>query len=58
MDQKSNSITEVLQPNISQSRFAEVNEEKVYFYSSSKASIGPILAYSSSFDKSEFQSVL
>ena len=51
-------FTEVLQPNISQSRFAEVNEEKVYFYSSSKsASIGPTLAYSSSFDKSEFQSV-
>jgi hypothetical protein len=45
-------------PIISQSRFAEINEEKVYFYSSSKsASIGPTLAYSSSFDKSEFQSV-
>jgi hypothetical protein len=51
-------FTEVLQPNISQSRFAEINEEKVYFYSSSKsASIGPTLAYSSSFDKSEFQSI-
>jgi len=53
-----NIFTEVLQPNLTSSRFAENNEETRYFYSSSySASIGTTLAYSSSRVKSDVQSI-
>ena len=43
-------FTETLQPNITGSRLSEKNEVEEFFYSSSfSASIGPTLAYSSSF---------
>ena len=51
-------FTETLQPNITGSRLSEKNQVERFFYSSSfSASIGPTLAYSSSFDKSEFASM-
>jgi len=51
-------FTEVLQPNVTASRTAEINEEKRYFYSSSlSASIGTSVAYSHSFVESDIQSV-
>ena len=51
-------FTEALQPNITGSRLSEKNEVEQFFFSSSfSASIGPTLAYSSSFDKSEFASM-
>ena len=53
-----NIFTEVLQPNISGGRISEKNEEREYFYSSSlSASIGPGVAYSSSFKKSDVESM-
>ena len=53
-----NIFTEVLQPNISGSRLSEKSQVKEYFYSSSlSASIGPSVAYSSSFKASEFESM-
>ena len=53
-----NIFTEVLQPNISGSRLAEKAEIKEFFYSSSlSASIGPSVAYSSSFKKSDVESM-
>ena len=51
-------FTETLQPNITGSRLSEKNEVEQFFYSSSfSASIGPTLAYSSSFIESEFSSM-
>ena len=51
-------FTEALQPNITGSRISEKNQVEQFFYSSSfSASIGPTLSYSSSFDKSEFESM-
>jgi len=51
-------FTEALQPNITGSRLSEKNQVEQFFYSSSfSASIGPTLSYSSSFDKSEFESM-
>ena len=53
-----NIFTEVLQPNVSGARISEKNEEREYFYSSSlSASIGPSVAYSSSFKKSDIESM-
>ena len=53
-----NIFTEVLQPNISGSRLSEKSQVREYFYSSSlSASIGPSVAYSSSFKASEFESM-
>ena len=53
-----NIFTEVLQPNISGSRLSEKSQVREYFYSSSlSASIGPSVAYSSSFKESEFESM-
>jgi len=55
---RNNIFTEVLQPNLTASRTSEINQEKVYFYSSSlSASIWPSVAYSSSFITSDLQSV-
>ena len=53
-----NIFTEVLQPNVSGSRLSEKSQVREYFYSSSlSASIGPSVAYSSSFKASEFESM-
>jgi len=51
-------FTETLQPNITGSRLSEKNEVEQFFYSSSfSASIGPTLAYSSSFLESDVSSM-
>jgi hypothetical protein len=53
-----NIFTEVLQPNITGSRLSQTYEVKEFFYSSSlSASIGPTLAYSSSFKPSDVESM-
>ena len=53
-----NIFTEVLQPNISSSRLSETAQIEQFFYSSSlSASIGPTLAYSSSFEKADVESM-
>ena len=53
-----NIFTEVLQPNISGSRLSEKSQEREFFYSSSlSASIGPSVAYSSSFKASDVESM-
>jgi hypothetical protein len=53
-----NIFTEVLQPNISSSRLSEKAQIEQFFYSSSfSASIGPTLAYSSSFTESDVESM-
>ena len=53
-----NIFTEVLQPNITGSRLSETSQVERFFYSSSlSASIGPSVAYSSSFDKSDVESM-
>ena len=53
-----NIFTEVLQPNISSSRLSEKGQIEEFFYSSSfSASIGPTLAYSSSFTESDVESM-
>ena len=51
-------FTETLQPNITGSRFSEHSQVAEYFYSSSySASVGPTLAYSSSFKPSDVESM-